>query len=77
MKRSLLFLSTLLLSSACSTPEVVPDGIEVRILPGHNHTRYCGHYELEQSWYYVQNHKHAVNCGHETDDSTGTWTKTK
>ena len=68
MKRFLcLFLALPFFSSACSTPPVIHDGVEVVIYPGHIHGRYCGHYAHEASWYYVKNHKHAVNCGHELE----------
>jgi hypothetical protein len=59
------FVLGLSLLAGCASPEPVPDGIEVVILRGHIHSRYCGHYVHGHSWYYLRDHKHAVNCGHE------------
>jgi len=71
--RRLLPVLALLCPAACSTPPVVHDGAEVVILQGHQHSRYCGHYEHEGSWYYVRDHKHGVKCGHSME--AGVWVK--
>ena len=59
--------------SACKTPEVKHDGVEVVILQGHKHSKYCGHYTHEVSWYFVPGHNHGVNCGHLRE--SGVWLK--
>lgn len=59
--------------SACkSHPPVLPEGAAVRIKDSHYHTKFCGHYLFGTQWYYVAQHKHGVDCGHEHID--GNWT---
>jgi hypothetical protein len=73
MKRLLPVLG--LLATACtSTPEVKvvhPEGLPVRILPQHSHSRFCGHYVFHDTWYFMPQHRHGVACGHEQID--GLW----
>ncbi len=66
-------LLALAFTSCLSSPPPVPDGIEVRINPDHQHSRYCGHYAFGESWYYVRQHKHATNCGHVFDAKRRAW----
>jgi hypothetical protein len=56
----------------CKTAPVLPEGAAVRIKDGHYHTKFCGHYLFGTQWYYVAQHRHGVDCGHEHVD--GTWT---
>lgn len=59
--------------SGCSSPQpVMPEGAAVRIKTSHYHTKFCGHYLFGQQWYYIAQHKHGVDCGHEEVD--GYWT---
>ena len=60
--------------TGCRTPgppDVKPDGTEVVISRGHQHSKYCGHYRFGRRWFYVPKHRHGVNCGHEVIE--GTW----
>jgi len=66
MKRALLALLAVTLVSACKTPTPpTPTGAAVRIKEGHYHTRYCGHYRFGNQWYFIEQHRHGVDCGHE------------
>ena len=65
MKRSFLALVGLVLVTACSSTPPVPEGAAVIIKQGHYHTRYCGHYRFGTQWYFVAQHRHGVDCGHE------------
>ncbi len=71
MSRLLPLALALGLLGSCASPPVVHDGVEVVVLRGHRHSRYCGHYEHENSWYYVRGHKHGARCGHKLID--GMW----
>lgn len=74
MKRLLSLLC--LFAVACkSSPEIKvthPEGHAVRILPEHQHSRFCGHYVFHGQWYFLPTHRHGVDCGHEQVD--GLWT---
>lgn len=72
MKRASLLLVALALSAACSSQPPIPDGAAVLIKQNHFHTRYCGHYHYGEQWYFVPQHRHGVDCGHELID--GLWT---
>jgi hypothetical protein len=66
MKR-LLPLFGLLFLACNSTSEIKvvhPDGVAVRILPTHTHSRYCGHYRFQDTWYFKSQHRHGTDCGH-------------
>ena len=67
-----LFFALLLALCGCKSAPVVPEGAAVLIKPGHYHTKYCGHYVFGQQWYFIAQHRHGVDCGHELVD--GNWT---
>jgi hypothetical protein len=71
MKRAIL--ASLLLSSlwACHGAPPKPEGAAVIIKDSHIHTRYCGHYRFGDQWYFISQHRHGVDCGHELVD--GEW----
>lgn len=50
---------------------VKPEGAPVLIKDTHVHSRYCGHYRFGTHWYFIPQHRHGVNCGHELVD--GEW----
>jgi hypothetical protein len=55
-----------LLAPACATPPApIPEGSAVLIKESHHHTKYCGHYRFGDQWYFIYQHRHGVNCGHE------------
>jgi len=62
------FLASLVLlgAVACKTPtQPMPQGAAVIIKQSHYHTRYCGHYRFGNQWYFIQQHRHGVDCDHE------------
>lgn len=65
MKRALFALLALSLVSACSSNPPIPEGAAVIIKESHYHTRYCGHYRFGNQWYFIAQHRHGVDCGHE------------
>jgi len=72
MKRVLLLLVCLSFAGACRSHHVVkPEGAPVLIKDTHVHSRYCGHYRFGTHWYFIPQHRHGVNCGHELVD--GEW----
>ena len=71
MKRLLLAALAFALA-ACSSHPPVPEGAAVLIKQGHFHTRYCGHYRFGQQWFFMLQHRHGLDCGHELLD--GEWT---
>jgi hypothetical protein len=71
MKR-LLIASFAVLGFACHSTPPHPEGAAVLIKQGHFHTRYCGHYLFGNQWYFLAQHRHGVDCGHELVD--GYWT---
>jgi hypothetical protein len=71
MKRCLLLVVSAF-AFACSSQPVRPEGAAVIIKQGHFHTRYCGHYRFHDQWYFMLQHRHGVDCGHELVD--GDWT---
>ena len=71
MKRVLLVLLAVVPAAACKSQPPLPTGAAVRILEGHYHSRYCGHYRFGDQWYYLAQHRHGVDCGHEFVD--GVW----
>jgi hypothetical protein len=71
MKRALLASLALVLASACSSRPSKPEGAAVLIKENHYHTRYCGHYRFGEQWYFLAQHRHGVDCGHELVD--GDW----
>lgn len=71
MKR-LILLAAVLASAACKSAPPIPEGAAVLIKQNHFHTRYCGHYLFGTQWYFIPQHRHGVDCGHELID--GIWT---
>jgi len=71
MKRPLLALLLFPLVAACHHTPPRPEGAAVLIKDSHIHTRYCGHYRFGTQWYFISQHRHGVNCGHELVD--GEW----
>ena len=71
MKRALLALLALPLAVACGTSTPRPEGAAVLIKDSHIHTRYCGHYRFGEQWYFIEKHRHGVDCGHVLVD--GDW----
>jgi len=71
MKHALRTLLVLALATACHSAPPTPEGAAVRIKEGHFHTRYCGHYRFGDQWYFIAQHRHGVDCGHEKVD--GEW----
>lgn len=71
MKRVLIALFALSFASACGSRPVRPEGAAVLITQGHFHTRYCGHYRFGEQWYFIEKHRHGVDCDHEIVD--GEW----
>ena len=71
MKKALVVLAGLLSFSACSSSPARPEGAAVIIKQGHFHTRYCGHYRFGDTWYFIEKHRHGVDCDHEQVD--GEW----
>jgi hypothetical protein len=72
MKRVLLLLVCLPFAGACrSHVPAKPEGVAVVIKDTHLHSRYCGHYRCGQHWYFLPQHRHGVDCGHELVD--GEW----
>lgn len=71
MKRVLLALFALPLALACHGTPPHPEGAAVLIKQDHWHTRYCGHYRFGTQWYFLPQHRHGVDCGHELVD--GEW----
>ena len=67
-----LLLALALAVCGCNSTPVMPEGAAVRIKSGHYHTKFCGHYLFGTQWYYIPQHKHGVDCGHELVDDT--WT---
>jgi hypothetical protein len=65
MKRALLVSVFASLAFACSSTPPVPQGAAVLIKENHFHTRYCGHYRFGTQWYFLAQHRHGVDCGHE------------
>ena len=65
MKRALLTLALFPFAAACSHNPPKPEGLAVIIKQGHYHTRYCGHYRYGNQWYFIEQHRHGVDCGHE------------
>lgn len=72
MKRALLTLLVLPFAAACGGNPARPEGAAVIIKESHFHTRYCGHYLYGTQWYFLAQHRHGVDCGHEQID--GVWT---
>lgn len=60
-----LFSLLLLAAIACKSVPPIPEGAAVRIKQDHYHTRYCGHYRFGEQWYFIPQHRHGVDCGHE------------
>ena len=72
MKR-LTLLAALVAFAACKGgPPPVPEGAAGLIKQSHFHTRYCGHYLFGTQWYFIEKHRHGVDCDHELID--GIWT---
>ena len=72
MKRA--FVALLALSFAatgCGSATPMPEGAAVIIRSSHYHTRYCGHYKYGEQWYFIEQHRHGVDCDHELVD--GVW----
>jgi hypothetical protein len=69
MKKVLVFLAGLPLFAACHGGPVRPEGAAVIIKESHFHTRYCGHYRFGSQWYFISQHRHGVDCGHELVDA--------
>ncbi len=65
MKRALFALLALSLVAACGSNPPIPEGAAVLIKESHYHTRYCGHYRFGSQWYFLSQHRHGVDCGHE------------
>jgi hypothetical protein len=71
MKRALVSSLVLAFTAACHGGPPKPEGAAVLIKENHFHTRYCGHYRLGTQWYFLAQHRHGVDCGHELHD--GEW----
>jgi len=71
MKRALLVSLALTSVWACHGTPPKPEGAAVIIKDGHYHTRYCGHYRFGDQWYFIAQHRHGVDCGHEQEN--GDW----
>mgnify|MGYP001355731147 CR=1 FL=1 len=64
MKRAFVALLALSLAS-CSGNPPLPEGAAVLIKDNHFHTRFCGHYRFGEQWFFMAQHRHGVDCGHE------------
>lgn len=71
MKRALFASLALSFVWACHGGPPKPEGAAVVIKDSHYHTRYCGHYRFGTQWYFIQMHRHGVDCGHELEN--GDW----
>ena len=71
MKRALFACLALSFVWACKSGPPVPEGAAVLIKDSHYHTRYCGHYRFGTQWYFIQAHRHGVDCGHVLE--SGEW----
>lgn len=65
MKPFLVCLALVAATACKSQPQPLPEGAAVIIKQNHYHTRYCGHYRFGEQWYFIQQHRHGVDCGHE------------
>lgn len=64
------------LFASCKSTPSEPEGFKVeRIKHDHDHTRYCGHFLRNDTWYYAPQHRHKEGCPHTLEN--GVWTYSK
>jgi len=72
MKSIIGLLACVSLFASCNSAPPEPDGFEVEVFTkDHVHSRYCGHYRLNDVWYYAPSHRHSSSCRHTLEN--GVW----